>query len=153
MPAAGFPVEWIEVERPARQGPRSLARGAGALAARASRRRGGRSRGVVPASCSGCGGFASGPGGVAAWLAGAPLVIHEQNAIAGLTNRWLARFARVIAEGFPGQLSGGPACAIYVGNPVRPRDRRAAAAAAALRSRATGRMRLFVFGGSQGAPR
>ena len=41
----------------------------------------------------GLGGFASGPGGIAAWLSRVPLVIHEQNAIAGLTNRLLAPFA------------------------------------------------------------
>ena len=67
-----------------------------------SRRRGARCKRRRPGVVLGLGGFASGPGGIAAWLAGAPLVIHEQNAVAGLTNRWLARFAARIAEGFPG---------------------------------------------------
>ena len=54
-----------------------------------------------PTVVVGLGGLVSGPGGVAAWLARRPLVIHEQNAIAGLTNRWLARLARVVLDGFP----------------------------------------------------
>ena len=48
----------------------------------------------------GCGGFASGPGGIAAWLAGAPLVIHEQNAIPGLANRALGGMASAVAVSF-----------------------------------------------------
>ncbi len=60
----------------------------------------------------------SGPGGVAAWLLRIPLLIHEQNAIAGLTNRWLARIATQVLEAFPG--SFGPAVrARTIGNPVR----------------------------------
>jgi UDP-N-acetylglucosamine--N-acetylmuramyl-(pentapeptide) pyrophosphoryl-undecaprenol N-acetylglucosamine transferase len=102
-----------------------------------------------PGVVLGCGGFASGPGGIAAWLSGAPLVIHEQNAVAGLTNRWLARVASRIAEGFPGSFPASRK-ALYVGKPGAARDRGAPAAAAALRIR-NGPMRLFVFGGSQGA--
>src|SRR6516162_510737 len=55
-----------------------------------------------PAVVVGLGGFVTGPGGVAAWLMRRPLVIHEQNAIAGLTNRVLAHLARVVLEAFPG---------------------------------------------------
>jgi UDP-N-acetylglucosamine--N-acetylmuramyl-(pentapeptide) pyrophosphoryl-undecaprenol N-acetylglucosamine transferase len=102
-----------------------------------------------PGVVLGLGGFASGPGGIAAWLAGAPLVIHEQNAVAGLTNRWLARIAARIAEGFPGSFPAGRG-ALYVGNPVRPEI----AAISQPRQRFAARkgpMRLFVFGGSQGA--
>jgi UDP-N-acetylglucosamine--N-acetylmuramyl-(pentapeptide) pyrophosphoryl-undecaprenol N-acetylglucosamine transferase len=76
-------------------------------------------------------------------------VIHEQNAVAGLTNRWLARVASRIAEGFPGSFPSR--CrALYVGNPVRPEI----AALPPPRERFLGRngaTRLFVFGGSQGA--
>lgn len=65
----------------------------------------------------GMGGFASGPGGIAAWTMGIPVVLHEQNAAAGLTNRLLARFAKKILMGFAGSFSGEKA--LLVGNPVR----------------------------------
>jgi UDP-N-acetylglucosamine--N-acetylmuramyl-(pentapeptide) pyrophosphoryl-undecaprenol N-acetylglucosamine transferase len=64
----------------------------------------------------GMGGFAAGPGGFAAWLSRRPLVIHEQNSIAGLTNRLLARIARRVLEAFPDTFER----AETVGNPVRP---------------------------------
>lgn len=148
VPAAGFAVEWIEVEGLRGKGlagwltaPWSLTR---ALwqARRALRRR-------RPGVVLGCGGFASGPGGIAAWLAGTPLVIHEQNAIVGLTNRLLARFAARVAEGFPGSFARRRR-AVHVGNPIRPEI----AALPLPRERFSGRdgpLQLFVFGGSQGA--
>jgi UDP-N-acetylglucosamine--N-acetylmuramyl-(pentapeptide) pyrophosphoryl-undecaprenol N-acetylglucosamine transferase len=99
----------------------------------------------------GAGGFASGPGGIAAWLLRRPLVVHEQNAVAGLTNRVLARFATRVLEGFPG--SFGPRVkAERVGNPVRPEI----VGVAPPEKRYPGRegpVRLLVFGGSQGAAR
>ena len=57
-----------------------------------------------PVVVVGLGGFVTGPGGVAAWLLRRPLVIHEQNAVAGFTNRCLAHLARRVLEAFPGQL-------------------------------------------------
>jgi UDP-N-acetylglucosamine--N-acetylmuramyl-(pentapeptide) pyrophosphoryl-undecaprenol N-acetylglucosamine transferase len=66
----------------------------------------------------GLGGFASGPGGVAAKLLAKPLVIHEQNAIPGLTNRLLAKIAQVVFEGFPNSFHQA-VNAVWVGNPVR----------------------------------
>jgi UDP-N-acetylglucosamine--N-acetylmuramyl-(pentapeptide) pyrophosphoryl-undecaprenol N-acetylglucosamine transferase len=99
----------------------------------------------------GAGGFASGPGGIAAWLLGRPLVVHEQNAVAGLTNRVLARLARRVLEGFPDSFGGGVR-AERVGNPVRPEI----VAIAPPERRYAGRegaVRLLVFGGSQGAAR
>ena len=148
VPTAGYPVEWIQVEALRGKGavrwlkaPFSLARAVGEARSALKRRR--------PGVVLGCGGFASGPGGIAAWLAGTPLVIHEQNAVAGLTNRWLARFAARVAEGFPGSFPTRRK-ATYVGNPVRPEI----AAIAPPRERMAGRegpLRLFVFGGSQGA--
>ncbi len=72
-----------------------------------------------PAVVLGVGGFVTGPGGVAAWLLGRPLVIHEQNAIAGLTNRcWRASRAQVL-EGFPGSFPRGVPVRMCIGNPVR----------------------------------
>ena len=54
-----------------------------------------------PDAVLGMGGFAAGPGGLAAWMTRRPLLIHEQNAAPGMTNRWLARLARVVMEAFP----------------------------------------------------
>lgn len=66
----------------------------------------------------GMGGFASGPGGLVSRALGVPLVIHEQNTIPGLTNRWLAKIASRTLQAFPGSFGpsvGARAC----GNPVR----------------------------------
>lgn len=65
----------------------------------------------------GMGGFASGPGGIAAKLAGIPLVLHEQNAVAGLTNRYLAKMATRVLVAFNGALNEH--LPQVVGNPVR----------------------------------
>jgi UDP-N-acetylglucosamine--N-acetylmuramyl-(pentapeptide) pyrophosphoryl-undecaprenol N-acetylglucosamine transferase len=103
-----------------------------------------------PAAVLGMGGFVAGPGGVAAWLTRAPLIIHEQNSIAGSTNRWLAPLAARVLEAFPGSFPAR-ARAELVGNPVR----RSLAPAEPPRSRLLGRKaarrRLLVIGGSQGA--
>jgi len=75
-------------------------------------------RALRPAAVVGMGGFVTGPGGVAAWLLRIPLLIHEQNAVAGLTNRWLARLASKVMEAFPDTFP--KKChAIYTGNPLR----------------------------------
>ncbi|MEP4888509.1 MAG: undecaprenyldiphospho-muramoylpentapeptide beta-N-acetylglucosaminyltransferase [Aliiglaciecola sp.] len=68
----------------------------------------------------GMGGFASGPGGIAAWLRGVPLVVHEQNALPGLTNKVLAKLAKRVLTGF-NQAFGEQSEKKYnwVGNPVR----------------------------------
>lgn len=66
----------------------------------------------------GFGGFASGPGGLMAWVQRKPLLIHEQNRVPGTTNRLLKRFAVGVLEAFPNSFN--PAVhAIYTGNPVR----------------------------------
>jgi len=102
-----------------------------------------------PSAVLGMGGFVSGPGGVAAWLTRRPLVIHEQNAVSGLTNRLLARLARVVLEAFPGSFNSSVG-AIAVGNPVR--EDIAAVDEPALRyASRSGPLRLLVLGGSQGA--
>jgi UDP-N-acetylglucosamine--N-acetylmuramyl-(pentapeptide) pyrophosphoryl-undecaprenol N-acetylglucosamine transferase len=99
----------------------------------------------------GVGGFVTGPGGVAARTLGRPLVIHEQNAIAGLTNRWLARIANVVLEGFPGSF-GERVEARCIGNPVRDAIALLPAPDARFANRA-GPARLLVIGGSLGARR
>ena len=99
-----------------------------------------------PRAVIGFGGFASGPGGVAAWLAGLPLLVHEQNRAPGLTNRMLSKLARRTLSGFPGSFD----LEEVVGNPVRA----SIAALPAPEQRLVGRqgpLRLLVLGGSQGA--
>ncbi|MGQ0502528.1 MAG: undecaprenyldiphospho-muramoylpentapeptide beta-N-acetylglucosaminyltransferase [Panacagrimonas sp.] len=100
-----------------------------------------------PHAVLGMGGFASGPGGLAAWLRRTPLVIHEQNAAAGMTNRLLARLAQRVLEAFPGTFRG----ATTVGNPVRNGFAELLAPSARMASRDDGRAHLLVLGGSQGA--
>jgi len=104
-----------------------------------------------PVVVLGAGGFVSGPGGVAAWLTGRPLVIHEQNAIAGMTNRVLAHLARRVLEAFPGSFPAR-ARAERVGNPVR-REIVGLASPEQRYAQRRGPLRLLVFGGSQGAAR
>jgi len=102
---------------------------------------------VRPRSVLSMGGFAAGPGGLAAWWLRRPLVVHEQNSIPGLTNRALAKLAQRIYTGFPGAFAGRGQ---WVGNPVRAEI----AALAAPEQRLAGRegpLRLLVIGGSQGA--
>ncbi|MEW8325727.1 MAG: undecaprenyldiphospho-muramoylpentapeptide beta-N-acetylglucosaminyltransferase [gamma proteobacterium symbiont of Ctena orbiculata] len=97
----------------------------------------------------GMGGFASGPGGLAARLMRIPLVIQEQNAIPGLTNRLLAQFASKVFEAFPGSF-GAEAQAETVGNPVR-REIVSLAAPEQRLAKREGTIRLLVLGGSLGA--
>ncbi|MFT0851954.1 undecaprenyldiphospho-muramoylpentapeptide beta-N-acetylglucosaminyltransferase [Achromobacter sp. F4_2707] len=94
----------------------------------------------------GMGGYVAFPGGLMARLAGIPLVVHEQNAVAGTANRWLARIARKVLAGFPGALQG----AVMVGNPVRESFRNLAPATDRYAQR-QGPLRLLVVGGSLGA--
>lgn len=104
---------------------------------------------LKPALVVGMGGFVSGPGGFSAWLLDKPLLIHEQNAVPGLTNRYLARLANKVLEGFPGSFPAERQ-AIHTGNPVRPAI--AAVPAPHVRMRERGvPVRLLVLGGSLGA--
>lgn len=73
---------------------------------------------LQPAAVIGMGGFVTGPGGVATWLTRTPLLIHEQNAIAGLTNRWLARIADVVMTAYPRTFPAHYQ-AVHTGNPLR----------------------------------
>jgi UDP-N-acetylglucosamine--N-acetylmuramyl-(pentapeptide) pyrophosphoryl-undecaprenol N-acetylglucosamine transferase len=150
VPAAGYPVEWITVTGLRGKGlaswllaPFKLAH-AWWQAQRALAR-------VAPAVVVGMGGFASGPGGIAAVLARRPLVLHEQNAVPGLTNRVLARVATRVYEAFPRSFAARSGIeAECVGNPVRAAIAALPAPRARLKDRA-GRVRLLVLGGSQGA--
>lgn len=92
------------------------------------------------------GGFAAGPGGIAARFMRLPLIVHEQNRAPGMTNKVLARFARRVLAGFPGSFAREEA----VGNPVR--EEIAALPAPAVRFAGRGGpVRVLVLGGSQGA--
>ncbi|MCX7177498.1 MAG: undecaprenyldiphospho-muramoylpentapeptide beta-N-acetylglucosaminyltransferase [Proteobacteria bacterium] len=104
---------------------------------------------IRPDVVLGMGGFISFPGGLMAALKGLPLVVHEQNSVAGLANRVLARVADHVITGFPNVIGKGEWC----GNPVR----RDIAALAAPIERSDNRaaqgepLHLLVIGGSLGA--
>lgn len=91
----------------------------------------------------GMGGFASGPGAIAARMLGLPVVLHEQNAIAGMTNRYVAKFASRVMQAFSGALPQGQT----VGNPVR-QELLGLPAPQPLLERP---LKLLVVGGSLGA--
>jgi UDP-N-acetylglucosamine--N-acetylmuramyl-(pentapeptide) pyrophosphoryl-undecaprenol N-acetylglucosamine transferase len=93
------------------------------------------------------GGFAAGPGGMAARLQGRPLLVHEQNRAPGFTNRVLAKFARRILTGFPGSFAAREEA---VGNPVRSEIASLPLPAQRFADRQAP-LRLLVLGGSQGA--
>ncbi len=99
-----------------------------------------------PNAVLGMGGYVSGPGGVAAKFCDIPIILHEQNAIAGLTNKWLAKIATRVLQAFPNAFAD----AEVVGNPVRqdlfqiqPPEIRFA--------KRGEKLRVLVVGGSQGA--
>ena len=98
----------------------------------------------------GMGGFVAGPGGLVAALMGKPLVIHEQNAVPGLTNKLLSRLSRRVLEGFPGTF-GNLKQVEPTGNPVRMDIADLPAPAERLAGRAAEPVRLLVVGGSLGA--
>jgi UDP-N-acetylglucosamine--N-acetylmuramyl-(pentapeptide) pyrophosphoryl-undecaprenol N-acetylglucosamine transferase len=149
VPQHGIEIEWITIAGVRGRGVLAWLSAPFRIAAavlealRALRRR-------RPAAVLGMGGFVAGPGGVAAWLTRRPLIIHEQNSVAGSTNRWLAPLAARVFEAFPGSFPPGTRAEL-VGNPVRrslvptddPRQR--------LLARSGIRRRVLVIGGSQGA--
>ncbi len=104
---------------------------------------------LAPRCVVGMGGYVAGPAGVAAWLLRKPLVIHEQNAVAGTTNRMLAPLATKILAGFPGAFAEGVKVEVP-GNPVR-RELVSAGAAATYDYDGSRPLRLLVLGGSLGA--
>jgi UDP-N-acetylglucosamine--N-acetylmuramyl-(pentapeptide) pyrophosphoryl-undecaprenol N-acetylglucosamine transferase len=104
-------------------------------------------RRVRPGCVLGMGGFVTGPGGVAAWLSRVRLLIHEQNAIAGITNKLLSRIAYRVMEAFPGTFQPS-ARVLHTGNPVR-RDIADLLRPVTASDRQA--LRLLILGGSQGA--
>lgn len=105
---------------------------------------------AVEADCViGLGGYVTGPGGIAARLLGKPLLIHEQNAVAGFTNRQLSCMATRVLEAFPGAFPPSQKV-VCVGNPVRPEIAGLPAPEQRFAAR-DGALRVLVMGGSQGA--
>ncbi|ARU06241.1 undecaprenyldiphospho-muramoylpentapeptide beta-N-acetylglucosaminyltransferase [Comamonas serinivorans] len=104
---------------------------------------------VQPDVVLGFGGYVTFPGAMMAVLRGKPLVLHEQNAVAGMANRWLAPIADRIFTAFPSAFAGHKR-AQWVGNPLRADFLRQATPSARLANR-TGPLRLLVVGGSLGA--
>jgi UDP-N-acetylglucosamine--N-acetylmuramyl-(pentapeptide) pyrophosphoryl-undecaprenol N-acetylglucosamine transferase len=102
-----------------------------------------------PRAVLGMGGFAAGPGGLVAWLLRRPLLIHEQNSVAGMTNRWLAPLAQTVMEAFPGSLPAKYR-PLHTGNPVRGEITRLPEPAERL-ARRHAELRVLVIGGSLGA--
>ena len=149
VPAAGIEMEWISIAGLRGRGsaawlaaPFRIA--LAILQALAAMRR------RKPAVVLGMGGFVSGPGGVAAWLCRRPVLIHEQNAVAGITNRLLSRIARRVFEAFPDSFPGGVAAEL-VGNPVRREILDLARHARTADGRSGDSAHVLILGGSQGA--
>jgi len=94
----------------------------------------------------GMGGYVSGPGGVAAWDAKIPLIVHEQNKIAGITNKWLSKISTKNMQAYPGALKN----AEVVGNPVCDSIINVPSPMNRFKNR-EGLLRVLVIGGSQGA--
>ncbi len=148
VPAAGIPMRWLSVSGLRGKGlwtwvlaPLRLAQALTQAGLILLRER--------PRAVLGMGGFVAGPGGLMAALLRYPLIVHEQNAAAGLTNRILARLSRRVLEGFAGTFEPARR-ATATGNPVR-REIAALAPPATRLAAHEGRLRLLVIGGSQGA--
>ena len=149
VPEAGYPVEWVTVT--GLRGKKSIGWMAPWRLLRALWEALLAVHRVKPEVVLGMGGFATGPGGVAAWLLRRPLVIHEQNSIAGLTNRLLARLAKRVLVAFPNTFPATQSV-VLTGNPIRPEI--AALATEPRKATAEGgqeNWHLLVLGGSQGA--
>ena len=147
IPVAGFQMEWLEIKGLVGTSwmrklamPWMLLR-AVTQALRIMRRR-------MPDAVLGMGGFAAGPGGIAAWLLRRPLVIHEANAVCGVTNRLLAPFSKHMLTGFENVRYLGTR-AKWTGNPVRQEIVRNTSTKDP--ANVPQPLRLLVLGGSQGA--
>ena len=147
IPAAGIEIDWISISAVRGKGlsgwlsaPFRILKAVSEAKAIMKRRQ--------PSLVLGMGGFVAGPGGLAAWLSGVPLLIHEQNSIAGMTNRQLSRFAKKVMVAFPNAFSGSKV--VNVGNPLRGPIINVEAPEKRFAGRNTG-LRILVIGGSLGA--
>lgn len=148
VPEAGFDIEWVNIKGLRGHGWRGLVRTPFLLILAVAQ-----TVRVIfhhrPSAVLGMGGFAAGPGGLAAWLLRTPLIIHESNAVAGLTNKWLARIAQHVLTGFPDTLKH-LRHQRWVGNPVRS-DINTMQSPTTRLAQHSGPIRLLVLGGSLGA--
>nr|WP_312987311.1 undecaprenyldiphospho-muramoylpentapeptide beta-N-acetylglucosaminyltransferase [Comamonas koreensis] len=103
-------------------------------------------RKVRPDVVVGMGGYITVPGGLAAKLAGVPIVLHEQNSVPGMANKLLARMAQRVFSAFPHAIDGGQ----WVGNPLRAEFLQQPEPAERFAGR-SGPLQLLVVGGSLGA--
>jgi UDP-N-acetylglucosamine--N-acetylmuramyl-(pentapeptide) pyrophosphoryl-undecaprenol N-acetylglucosamine transferase len=145
VPKAGLPIDTLDIGGIRGKGWRTLI-GAPLRIVRAVLSAMKILRRTKPRSALSLGGFASGPGGIASWLSGVKLVVHEQNSVPGVTNRALSHIAKKVLCGFDGAL----AHAEWVGNPVRKEIAELSAPSQRFAGR-SGAIRLLVLGGSQGA--
>ena len=147
VPEQGFAIETLAIKGLRGKGWGSLLKApwsivAAVMAARRVIRR------TQPAAVVSFGGYVAGPGGVAAWMQGCPLLVHEQNRAPGMTNRLLARIADKVMTGFPDSFES--VVHSTVGNPVRPEISALPAPDIRFAGR-QGDLRVLVLGGSQGA--
>ena len=145
VPAHDIPITYLDIEGIRGRGVMALVR-APYLLLRSIRQALSILNEFKPQVVLGMGGFASGPGAVAAKLKGIPVVIHEQNSVAGTTNRLSAHIASRVMQGFPSSLKNGEWC----GNPVRPAIANLLPPQDRLVKR-KGNACLLVLGGSRGA--
>ncbi|WP_456376925.1 undecaprenyldiphospho-muramoylpentapeptide beta-N-acetylglucosaminyltransferase [Thiolapillus sp.] len=148
VPGYGFPLETISAYRLRGQGMVSLLLAPFRLL-NSMRQAAGVLRRTRPQLVLGMGGFVTGPGGLVSRLLGIPLVIHEQNTIPGLTNRWLAKIATQVLQAFPDSFP--PAVgAVVTGNPLREDIAAVVEPAERMRNRDE-TARVLIIGGSLGA--
>jgi UDP-N-acetylglucosamine--N-acetylmuramyl-(pentapeptide) pyrophosphoryl-undecaprenol N-acetylglucosamine transferase len=145
VPKHGYPVAWVNCSGVRGKGlvrlltlPFTLLRALGQSADAIFRHR--------PDVVLGMGGYITMPGGLMAAILRRPLVIHEQNSIAGMSNKVLAKLSTRVLSGFPDVLNGTQWC----GNPVRA-DIAAVAEPQARFANRSGKLNVLVVGGSLGA--
>ena len=145
VPKHGIPIEFIEISGIRGKGLGALLKAPFAIFKAVLQ-----ARKIIkqyqPDAVLGMGGYVSGPGGIAAKLCGVPVILHEQNAVAGLTNVWLAKIARRVLQAFPTAFKD----AEVVGNPVRA-DLSALPSPMERFAERGYPINILVMGGSQGA--
>ncbi len=145
VPKHGIPIEFIQISGLKGKGVGALLKAPFAILKAVMQ-----ARKIIkkfkPDAVLGMGGYVSGPGGIAAKLCAVPVILHEQNAVAGLTNVWLSKIARRVLQAFPNAFPN----AEVVGNPVR-QDLFEIEAPEQRFAERSYPINILVMGGSQGA--
>ena len=149
VPAANFAIEWLSVQGLRGKGVMTLLLAPFKLL-RACWQAYRALLYLRPKAVLGMGGFVSGPGGLMAWVLRIPLVLHEQNSVAGLTNRLLCRIASKVYFAFPEAAAAVPHSEC-IGNPVREALFKLESPQARLSARIQQNINILVIGGSLGA--